>query len=83
MEIEPLTLMVIGMLTVFFVLILVVLSGNVLISLVNKFVPEEAPKVVTSRPAAGTFEKNKLTAVVAAVEWATKGKGRITKIEKN
>lgn len=83
MEIEPLTLMVIGMFTVLFVLILVVLSGNVLISLVNKFVPEEAPKVVTSIPSADTFGKNKLTAIVAAVEWATKGKGRITKIEKN
>jgi oxaloacetate decarboxylase (Na+ extruding) subunit gamma len=84
MEIEPLTLMAIGMITVFTVLIFVVISGNLLTDLVNKYIPEE-PKAaarVSATPPAGVMEAKKLSAIVAAVDWITKGKGKVTKIEK-
>lgn len=85
MEISPVTLMVIGMITVFVVLVLVVLSGNLLIALVNKYIPEEEPKPLRSvaSESSTALESNKISAIVAAVDWLTKGKGKITKIEKN
>jgi oxaloacetate decarboxylase (Na+ extruding) subunit gamma len=84
MEIEPLTLMAIGMITVFTVLIFVVISGNLLTDLVNKYIPEEpkaAGRFSATQPA-GVIESKKLSAIVAAVDWITKGKGKVTKIEK-
>lgn len=66
-----LTLLAIGMITVFVVLSLVVLTGNMMIRFVNliepkvKAIPEQTVAVIT-----------------AAVEEFTQGKGHITKIEK-
>ncbi len=65
-----LSLMAIGMITVFVVLLLVVITGNILIRLVNRF--EKSETIATS----------KVAAISAAVETFTGGKGHITKIEK-
>ena len=65
-----LTLLAIGMITVFVVLLLVVITGNVLIRMVNRL-----DKSTTIEPA-------KIAAISAAVEAFTDGKGHITKIEK-
>lgn len=72
-------LLAIGMITVFVVLSIVVLSGSVLISLVNKYAPEpvKASKLIT--PLVSNKEIAVLTAVVDHV---TKGKGKIESIEK-
>jgi oxaloacetate decarboxylase (Na+ extruding) subunit gamma len=84
MEISPLILLAVGMITVFTVLVLVVLSGNLLTYLVNKYIPEEPGIGIsgTVTETVGALEKSKVSAIVAAVEWVTKGKGRVTKIEK-
>lgn len=66
------TLLAIGMITVFLVLFLVVLTGNLLIRFVNRL----APKAVEGIPA------KTVAAITAAVDAFTEGKGRITKIEK-
>ena len=81
-----LLLMVVGMITVFIILGLVVLTGKLLIKLVNKYIPE-AEKFVPKqrkRPSSAitSFDKKKLAAIAAAVEIATAGKGRIVSIEK-
>ena len=65
-----LTLLAIGMITVFVVLLLVVITGNVFIRLVNRM------------SASPTIEVVKIAAISGAVEAFTEGKGHITKIEK-
>lgn len=72
-----LSLLGIGMVTVFLVLFLVVSSGNLLIILVNKLSKDEAPPAK-----AASIDPNELVAITAAVEAFTQGKGRITNIEK-
>lgn len=82
-----LLLMVVGMATVFLILLIVIQLGKGLISLVNKYAPEEvevkkqAPK--RNAPAATSLLPGQdLAAVVAAVSMATQGKGKVVKIEK-
>ena len=76
------------MITVFVVLSLVVLSGKVLISIVNKYAPEKAiSKNVTSRTIpisrkSSSTSSSKVAAIVAAVQQITHGKGQITSIKK-
>ncbi len=74
-----LTLMGIGMLTVFLVLILVVVVGKALIWFVNSYVPEVANELSIKT---GTIDPNKLAAITSAVEIVTKGRGYIKQIEK-
>ncbi len=73
---SALSLLLIGMITVFLVLLLVVIIGNLLISLTNKFSVSE--NKITSK----VIHKRKIAAITAAVEIATEGKVRIDKIEK-
>ena len=77
-----LQLLGIGMVTVFTILVLVILIGNIIIKFVNRFIPE-APKVVSSRGrSSGGISSGKMAAIVAAVQMATNGKGSVTSIEK-
>ena len=71
-----LSLMGIGMFTVFVILFMVVAGGNILIKSVNKFVPE------TIRQEVVKSDQKKLAAIIAAVNAVTGGKGRIEKITK-
>ncbi|MDR0393960.1 MAG: OadG family protein [Tannerella sp.] len=82
-----LLLMIVGMSTVFAILLLVIGLGKGLIFLVNKYAPEEtaAPKAVRNIPAGTGHEalpKQTAAAIVAAVSTLTGGKGKVTKIEK-
>ena len=78
-----LELLGVGMITVFIILALVVLIGNLIIRFVNKYIPEEAAKVTP----AVVGQKNGLNpktmaAIVSAVNIVTSGKGKVSKIEK-
>lgn len=83
-----LLLMVVGMATVFIILLIVINLGKGLISLVNKYAPEEI--VVKKQPSAsaramaptGNLSNQETAAIVAAVSMATQGKGKVVKIEK-
>ncbi|MCI1647563.1 MAG: OadG family protein [Bacteroides sp.] len=76
-----LLLMVVGMTTVFAILLIVIYLGKGLILLVNKFAPEEiVPEKVVHTPA--PIPGNILAVVSAAVSVVTHGKGKITKVEK-
>ena len=66
-----LSLLAIGMITVFVVLLLVVLTGNILIRIVNRLSPED-----------DSLSAVKVAAISGAVEAFTHGRGKITKIEK-
>lgn len=82
-------LMAVGMTTVFAILLIVIYLGKGLISLVNRYAPEEAensrkankpaPVVPT---ASAILPEQEIAAVAAAVSLLTHGQGRITKIEK-
>lgn len=82
---EAIQLMIVGMLTVFSILLIVILFGNILIKLVNKYAPEE---VQTKKPvAAANNAVQQVDATVKAVIDATiaqitGGKGHVSKITK-
>ncbi|ASB50978.1 OadG family protein [Alkalitalea saponilacus] len=75
---EAFTLLGVGMLTVFIILLTVVLLGNGIIFFVNRFFPEKANKIAAS----SEISSSKTAAIVAAVKILTQGKGVVTKIEK-
>lgn len=76
-----LLLMVVGMATTFLILLIIIWLSNGLISLVNKFAPEEDAK---KKPAASIVSSNAadMDAIKAAVDILTAGKGQVIKIEK-
>ena len=75
-----LLLMVVGMTTVFAILLIVIYLGKGLILLVNKYAPEEVDKKGAQGPAA--IPGNILAAISAAVTVVTQGKGKVAKVEK-
>ncbi|BDD08941.1 oxaloacetate decarboxylase [Fulvitalea axinellae] len=83
-----LTLMAVGMTTVFLMLFLVVTGGNAIIAFVNRFVPEEEAKVKPalsgakgSSATSALDDIRKMAVLTAAVQQVTQGRGRITKVE--
>jgi len=84
---EALLILAVGMITVFAILAMVVITGQLLIRLTNRFVPD----VRVMKPARSTasygksnnsLDKKKIAAIMAAVEVVTGGRGRVRKIEK-
>jgi oxaloacetate decarboxylase gamma subunit len=70
--------LVIGMVTVFVILSLVVLTGRLIINIVNRF--HITPN--TRLPLPKKDDESEIAAIVAAVDAITEGKGRITNIKK-
>lgn len=77
--VEALTLMGIGMATVFVVLLIIILLGTLLIKTVNKFFPEEAKPVLE---AVQTVDQNVQEAINKAILAISGGKKAAQKIEK-
>lgn len=75
-------LLAVGMITVFTILALIVIFGNILISLVNKYIPEEKVSKVVSRVAQVAIDPRKMAAIVSAVDVVTEGKAKVTSITK-
>lgn len=69
--------MLIGMVTVFIILLVVIYGSKLLISLVNKFAPAEQAPI--KGEASSSIPNDVLNAAVAAI---TGGKGRIVKVTK-
>jgi len=76
-----LTLMSIGMIMVFIVLAVVVYLGHFLIWFVNRFTPDVAA-TSKSNEDANDIHPSIVAVITAAVDEVTKGKGRISKIER-
>jgi oxaloacetate decarboxylase gamma subunit len=74
------SILIVGMVTVFLMLWVVVLIGNLLIWGTNKFATEELPVQKKENP--NLSSKGSIAALVAAVEVITKGKGRVSNITK-
>ena len=77
-----LLLMVVGMTTVFAILLIVINLGKGLIALVNKYAPEEVVVKKQAAAQAGNISGKTTAAIVAAVSMVTGGQGKVTKIEK-
>lgn len=75
---------IVGMLTVFGILGLVVLTGNSLVRIVNRYAP--IPAKVKQNPnissSASSISQKKIAVITAAVSAVSRGKARIEKIEK-
>lgn len=69
-------LMGIGMVTVFVILLIVIYGSTLLISIINKIAPEEAPKAVKKS------DDTPVAVLEAAVAQLTGGKGHIINITK-
>ena len=74
-------LLAVGMITVFTILFLVILIGNLIIRFVNKYVPEEAVSRAPLPPGSPTGS-GKIAAIVSSVKALTGGRGNVAKIEK-
>jgi len=72
-------LLAIGMITVFFILSLVVILGNLLIRFLNKFFPAEAPN---AKKNPNRIEQPIERAIHEIVKKVTQGKGQVSGIEK-
>ncbi len=70
-------LMLVGMVTVFIILLIVIYGSQALISLINKIAPAEHVKAKKSEQ-----EENLNPMFEAAVEQITGGKGRLVKVTK-
>lgn len=78
---NALSILVVGMITVLLILWLVVIIGNLLIKVTNRFLP--APEVTGKVGGTTTsIPTSTLAAIVAAVEAVTGGRGKVTGIEK-
>jgi len=77
---EAVSIMIVGMMTVFFILFLIVFIGNSIIKLSNKYLPETVEVVKAkkrSEPSNNTY-----AAIEAAIDIVTKGRGKATSIKK-
>jgi len=75
---EAISVMIVGMITVFFILFVIVFIGNLIIRLSNKYLPEEVVKLKK----ANVPSNNTHSAIVAAIDIVTKGRGKVTNITK-
>jgi oxaloacetate decarboxylase gamma subunit len=74
--------MVVGMVTVFIILLIVINLGKLLITLVNRYAPPEETVQPKRSKAPAPIPSNIAAAITAAVNVVTHNKGRITNIEK-
>jgi oxaloacetate decarboxylase gamma subunit len=77
-----LILMIVGMVTVFIILLIVINLGKLLIALVNRYAPPEEAAQPKRSKAPAPIPSNVVAAITAAVNVVTHNKGRITNIEK-
>lgn len=88
-----LLLMVVGMTTVFMILLIVIYLGKSLIALVNKYFPEEivvkkqaptpiASPVAAAIPSGGSLSGEETAAIISAISIVTGGKGKVIEIKK-
>ncbi|NJN25576.1 MAG: OadG family protein [Cyclobacteriaceae bacterium] len=75
-----LELLAVGMITVFTILALIVILGNLLTTVVNKFFPEPAAPQVAKASIPHAIDGRKMAAIVAAVDIVTEGKAKVTSI---
>ncbi len=71
-----------GLLTVFLVLLVVAGTGNAIIWFVNRYMGAASHHPVIARDSGYTAAPKSIAAITAAVHSVTRGKGKVEKIEK-
>lgn len=79
---NALVIMLVGMITVFLILSLVVVIGNLIIKLTNKYPAESKQPTKTPLQPNTVANSQTIAALVAAVDITTHGRGKITNITK-
>lgn len=79
-----LVLLAVGMITIFVVLSLVVITGNLLIRFVNRYFPDVPVASPSTIQGAGSSEISPklVSAIVGAVDIVTQGTGKVISIQK-
>lgn len=77
-----LQLLLVGMLSVFFILGVVVGLGKILISIVNKFSKDPIPKPMRATAKRAEFSAKKLAVLSAVVDVVSDGQGIIKSVKK-
>lgn len=77
---EALSLLVVGMIMVLLILFLVVVVGNAVIRITNRYIP--VTQKVDAGGSAKSINSKKMAAIVAVVDTITQGKGRVNSIKK-
>ncbi|MDR1601637.1 MAG: OadG family protein [Tannerella sp.] len=78
-------LMMVGMITVFIILLIVIGMGKFLILWVNRYSPEQSLTPAVPSPSTSSqsdIPDQVVAAIVSAVSIATEGKGKVTSIKK-
>ncbi|MBQ9237540.1 MAG: OadG family protein [Prevotella sp.] len=77
------TLMIVGMVTVFAVLLIIINLSNLLIGIVNKIAPEEetAAKPAKAAKAVSAIAPDVMEAIRLAVAKITEGKGTVAEVK--
>ena len=78
---EALSLLMVGMIMVFIILFLVVIIGNMVIQLTNRYIPV-TEKPVNGAGAVKSTNSKKLAVIAAVVDLITQGEGRVDSIQK-
>ncbi|HCC86101.1 MAG TPA: oxaloacetate decarboxylase [Porphyromonadaceae bacterium] len=78
---EALGLLAVGMVTVVIILCLVVVIGNLVINLTNRFIPDDK-RTGDSNLSGKLVNTKKVAAIAAVVDVITRGSGRVDTIEK-
>ncbi|MBN2164769.1 MAG: OadG family protein [Marinilabiliaceae bacterium] len=79
---NALNVLIVGMATVFMILWLVVIIGNLIIRVTNKYWTDEDLKKSAPKSNHPSASKGAVAAIIAAVEIVTNGRGKVTKITK-
>ncbi len=79
---EALKLMVVGMITVFVILLIVIYLGKLLIFFVNKFFPEKDLKITANVNSAISVDPTTTAIINEAVKVITDSKGTVINIKK-
>ncbi len=77
-----LELMIVGMLTVFVILLIVIWGGKLLIAVVNKVAPEEVVPAKKSAKPASTIDGGTMAILQEVVSQITGGKGKVASAKK-
>lgn len=77
-------LLIVGMLTVFAVLFIVIFIGNTIIRFVNKYMPETVATITKKslQQSTNSIDPKKMSAIVSAIQVVTQEKGKVVKVEK-
>ena len=77
---EALGLLIVGMIMVLLILFIVVVIGNIVIRITNRYIP--ITHKVDSEDLAKSLNSKKMAAIVAVVDTITQGKGVVDSIQR-